>query len=875
MSLIQEKLELLIINSSQDEFIFDFLSAYNTPKSTIARLKKWDLNKIESTWELLLRKKILYKQVTQDLYAEIDTIKNGLKENRSKPRFVIVTDFKKLLAYDTKVLDSLDVDFKDLPKHYDFFNPLLWIEKQQVHNENQADIKAAVNLAKLYDEIVSTNEHKTDDQRHALNIFLSRLLFCYFAEDTNIFENNQFTSSLASHTKLDGSDTDIFLEKLFKVFNSKEKDTALAQYLSDFPYVNGKLFAQEYHIPKFTTKSRKLLIELWELNWSWINPDIFGSMMQAVMDSQERGNMGSHYTSVPNIMKVINPLFLDELYEELDESIWNTKKLNSLLDRISQMKFFDPACGSWNFLIIAYKEIRRFEIEILKELWTGSLEESRISLSQFYGIELHDFAHETAKLSLYLAEHQMNIEFYNETWISVVSLPLKLWWNIVCWNATRLDWETICPKKDWEEVYVMGNPPYYGSRKQTDEQKKDLQYVFRDQYKTLDYIAPWFYLGSQFIKWTQGKLAFVSTNSITQWEQVSLTWPRILKDGVEINFAYKSFKWKNNAKDNANVIVVIIGLTWNNNEKNYLFKDNLKEEVDVINPYLWKWVITYVYSANDQLFWGPEMNFWNMPADGWKLLFTPEEKDTFTKKEPLSQKFFKPLLSAHEFLNWKQRWCLWLEDITDDELQKMPLVMERVNELRAIRLNSSRPKLATIPHLFAQITQPKDKNFILIPRHSSERRAYIPMWYFTWEYKAHDSCLILPVETLSVMWFLSSRMHMVWVKAVCWRLKSDYRYSKDIVYNTFPFPYITKKQRSEVEGFIYEVLDEREKHTEKTLSEMYDPDKMPEWLKSAHHELDLAIERCYRPKPFTSDEERLEYLFKMYDKMIAKKNAEI
>jgi len=425
---IELQLTKIINNLSKDEFIFDFLLSYNIPKSSIARVRKGDLNKLEEKWELVLRKKVYFKNTNTDLYSSIDTIKNDLRNNKSKPRFIIVTDFKKFLAFDIKKDDTLDIEFNELAKYYDFFLPLVWVEKQQYQNENIADVKAANNLAKLFDEIVKDNKHDTSEQRHALNIFLSRLLFCYFAEDTNIFTINQFTDSLASHTKVDWSDTHIFLEKLFEIFNTKNRDDRIIEYFKIFPYVNGKLFESVYDIPNFTTKSRKLLIELWKLDWSGINPDIFGSMMQAVMDIEERWNMWSHYTSVPNIMKVINPLFLDELNEEFENSIWNNKKLNALLDRLSKIKFFDPACWSGNFLIIAYKEIRRLEIEILKEMWIWAFTTSVVSLSQFYWIELNDFAHETAKLSLYLIKpvSSMAISWWLPmTLINAMKPPLK------------------------------------------------------------------------------------------------------------------------------------------------------------------------------------------------------------------------------------------------------------------------------------------------------------------------------------------------------------------------------------------------------------------------------------------------------------------
>lgn len=876
----QEKLNKIILDSSKDEFIFDFLLAYNTPKSTIARLKKWDLNKLEEKWELLLRKKISYKYVSQDLYAEIDAIKNELKNNRSKPRFIIVTDFNKFLAYDTKVHDSLDIDFNTLGKHYDFFNPLLGIEKKQFHNETVADRKAAENLAKLYDEIVKDNEHSTHEKRHALNIFLSRLLFCYFAEDTNIFKVNQFTNSLASHTKLDGSDTHIFLENLFEVFNSKDKNNALAEYLNEFPYVNGKLFEDTYAIPKFTTRSRKLLIDLWELDWSGINPDIFGSMMQAVMDSEERANLGSHFTSVSNIMKVINPLFLDELKEELEESIWNTKKLNALLGRISNIKFFDPACWSGNFLIIAYKEIRRLEIEILQEVWFAWAFGwgSSISLSQFYWIELHDFAHETAKLSLYLAEHQMNVEFYNEVKIKINSLPLKLWWNIVCWNATRIDWEEVCPKEEWDEIYIMWNPPYLWARLQDAEQKKDMAIALWSlKWKNnLDYISAWFYKGAKFMKNSNIKSAFVTTNSINQWEQVALLWPTIFDFWLEIDFCYSWFKWDNNAKWNAKVIVVIIWLRNISNDKKYIYKDNLQHEVSNINWYLVDSKNIFIENRTKSISGFPKMSFWNMALDWWNLILSTKEKDQLVNEYPATKELIRELVWSQEYIQWKQRWCLWIDSEKLLNAKQNPIIKNRIALVEKTRLASKDKwanKLAAKSHQFREMHEWVN-GAIIMPRVSSERRKYIPWGYLTNDKIISDSAQAIYDWEKWLLWVLISNMHMVWMKSVAWRLKTDYRYSKNIVYNNFPFPRITKKQKEEIEWYVYEVLDEREKHSEKTLAEVYAPDKMPERLKIAHHELDLAIERCYRPKPFESDEERLEYLFKMYEKMIAKEKAD-
>ena len=832
---LELKLQNLTENLSKDDFIFDFLLAYEMQKANITRLRKnSDVNTLNTNGELTVKNKKLFFKIVEDL--------------------------------DTKLLTTLDIPLLELSKNSDFFWGIAGVEKATVYDEKEADVKASIKMAKLYEEIVKTNEIKTEEEMHFLNVFLTRLLFCYFAEDTDIFEKeNLFTNYLKTTTNIDGSDVDIHIATIFDTLNSNATDKP--NHLKDFPYVNGGLFKEKLPIPRFNSKSRRLLLECGgELNWSQINPDIFGSMIQAVISDEHRGGNGMHYTSVPNIMKVINPLFLDELKAEFEKAKGNDKKLNALHKRITNLKIFDPACGSGNFLIIAYKELRKLEMDIFKS--AGMLNMPSIKLSQFYGIELDDFAKVVAILSLWLTEHQMNIEFIKEFGNCTPTLPLQDGGNIVCGNATRLEWEEICPKNDGDEIYVLGNPPYLGSRNQNKEQKEDMKTVFSKDYKSLDYIACWFYKGANYIRGFNSKLGFVSTNSISQGEQVALTWQRVLKDDLEIFFAHQSFKWENNAKANAGVTVVIIGLSNKGTYKKTIFKDGLEIEVSNITPYLIKGKTIYVESRTKPLSDLPSINFGNMPADGGKLLFTTEEKNEFIENEPLSEIWFKQLLSAHEFLNGKERWCLWLEDIIEDELNNMPFVKQRVEKLRVIRANSSRPQLAEIPHLFAQITQPKNKNFILVPRHSSENRKYIPIGFFNSDYKAHDSCLSVATENLYHFGMLTSYIHMIWMKNIGGKLESRYRYSKNVIYNTFPFPKITQTQKDKIEELVHLILDERDKNYTKTMAELYDPDKMPEGLKLAHHNLDIYIESCYRDKPFESDEERLEYLFRLYEKMI-------
>jgi type I restriction-modification system DNA methylase subunit len=573
-------------------------------------------------------------------------------------------------------------------------------------------------------------------------------------------------------------------------------------------------------------------------------------------------------------MKVIEPLFLDELQAALEDARGNLKKLNALRTRLANIKIFDPACGSGNFLIIAYKELRKLEMAIFKEIdhinKTYSAQFSDIRLSNFYGIELDDFAHELAILALWLAEHQMNQVFFKEFGRSKPPLPLLATGNIIQGNACRINWESVCPKLEDDEIYILGNPPYIGSRRQDDSQKNDLKLLFEKDYKSLDYIAAWFLKGANYIREINAKCAFVSTNSICQGEQVNLLWSRTLINNIEIGFAYSNFKWTNNAKGNAGVTVIIICLQNRNNREKYLYsKDNLRKTVKIINPYLTEANIVYIQTRQKTLSNFPEMNFGNMPADGGKLLFTTEEKREFVEKEPDAESYFRKLISAEEFLNGKERWCLWLDGYEDNEFVDFPLINQRIEDLKKIRAASSRPQLASIPHLFAQITQPKGRGFILIPRHSSENRDYIPISWFDEDNVAHDSCLIIPTDNFYLFSIFTSKMHMIWVNAVCGRLETRYRYSKDIVYNNFPFPPITTEQKATLENHVYNIIDERDRYSERTLAELYDPDKMPDGLREAHRMNDIAVEQCYRNRPFESDEERLEYLFKLYEKMIA------
>ena len=883
---IQENVEKVIKELDKARFVFDLLQAYGLPKTTISRLEKGGMNLSKDDGEIILKKKLYYKFLSDgDVGSVYDAIIKDTKVVKYDPRFVIVTDGNHIRALDTKTKDVLDIAIKELINHFDFFLPWAGMEKFEGKEETIADVRAADKMAKFYDEISKDNPTGTEAEVHSLNVFLSRMLFCFFAEDTGIFEQGQFTGAISSHTQVDGSDLHSYLDTLWDVMNTdKGQRQNLPAYLDAFPYVNGGLFRHQYAAPKFTRRSRQMAIDMGELDWKAINPDIFGSMIQAVITPEHRGGLGMHYTSVPNIMKVIEPLFLNELYEAYENAKGNLKKLNDLRLRISKIKVFDPACGSGNFLIIAYKELRKLEMLIIQDIQalrghqgSGSLDLgteylSMITLSHFYGIELDDFAHEVAILSLWLAEHQMNQAFFAAFGMSRPALPLMETGHIVHGNACRVDWEVVCPKEKDDEIYILGNPPYLGARNQNQDQKSDMEISigYTDGINNLDYISCWFVKASNYIKSSNNFYAFVTTNSICQGSQVPLLWPIIFSLGNEIKFAYKAFRWANNAKENAGVIVTIIGIGNVAKKQKLFFKDNLVLHVENISPYLVPGKNTIIKNRNVVLSKLPLMVFGSMPNDEGNLILETAEKDILIESYPESSQYIKRFIGSSEFIRGNERWCLWLNDFNFKEALNIPIIKERIAKVKLSRSLSKRSatnKLSLYPYKFAEIRH-LDSYSIIIPSVSSERRDYIPIGFL--DQNTIISNLALAVYNAEPWLFglLTSKIHMNWVYSIGGYLGTSIRYAISVCYNTFPFPPISESQKQELEKHVYRILEEREKHSEKTLAQLYDPDKMPDGLREAHHQNDLAIERCYRNKPFESDEERLEYLFKMYEQMI-------
>ena len=848
-------------------------------------------NLAKDAGEVILKRHLYFKPCTSNLFAEIDALKNSKTVATNKIRFVVITDFSQLIAIDTKTQDTLDIELGQLPKHFDFFLPWAGMEKMVYRGENPADVKAAEKMADFFDHIKATNypANATKEQLHDLVVFLNRLLFCFFAEDTKIFSESQFTNLLNQHTQEDGIDLHGVFERLFYVLNTPaHQRNDFPKYLNDFPYVNGGLFKRQIRVPSFDAKARRMLLDSGQLDWADINPDIFGSMIQGVADPETRSKMGMHYTSVSNIMKVIEPLFLNELYEEFDKCNDNINKLKKLQVRLSRIKFFDPACGSGNFLIITYKEIRELEIEILKRIrelegesdsgMTGLFDESHsaIRLDQFYGIELDDFAHEMAILSLWLVEHQMNMVFETEFGYTVPTLPLKQSGKIVADNAAITNWEMVCSVNDGDEVYILGNPPYLGARNQNKDQKSDVRKVLGKLkgVNSLDYISIWFYKAVEYVNNNNAKSAFVSTNSAFQGEQVSLLWQNLLKADVEFFFAYESFKWENNAKDKAAVICVIVGIRKKSNCPKYIFRNKSSMMVKNISPYLTDNENIFIDKRSKPLSKLPKMEYGNQPVDGGGLKLTKEEKDKIILDYPESSVFFKRLVGGSEFIKNSEKWCIWVEDSELSKAMVIPPLVERFEIVRSARENGGEVarSLCERSHQFRYRHRAKEY-FILMPRTSSERREYIPAGLLSSDIISLESAQVLYDPELFIFGVISSKMHMVWTFITSGRLKSDIRYSTSLTYNTFPFPALTKEQKNEIEALGLEILSIRENYPSKTISDLYDPNLMPKDLRLAHKNLDKVIEDLYSKKSFFNDEERLSFLIDYYNSMVDKRHA--
>lgn len=721
---------------------------------------------------------------------------------------------------------------------------------------------------------------------HKLEVFLVRLVYCLFADDTGIFPKDHFQFFLEDKTAEGGSSLVAMLSLLFQLLDTpitdRQKD--LDEDLQQFPYVNSSLFEQRIDLPVFNRKMRQLLLEACSFDWSKVSPAIFGSLFQSVMDKAKRRNLGAHYTSEKNILKVVRGLFLDELEAELEAVRHDSRKLMRFQMKLVHLKFFDPACGCDNFLVITYREIRRLELEVLKQLRDhsknaqGQLYVSQIDVDSFYGIEYEEFPAQIATIALWITDHIANEELSLEFGVERFRLPLTKTPHVLNANALRLDWNTVISKQDNEaetNLYILGNPPFVGKQFRNDLQNEDMAVSCARvrNYGSLDYVAAWYIKAAQFIHDTRIKVAFVSTNSIMQGEQVGILWSYLLDQGAKIHFAHRTFKWNNEARGKAAVHCVIVGFALSDISRKSLFdyqtpvSEPHELETRNINPYLIAAADLVIQSRRETLCDVPEIIFGSMPNDGGNLLLSDGEKAELLLTDPASSAFIRPFIGAREFINGESRWCLWLKDVSPNELRTMPQVLKRVGKVREHRLASSREttrRLANYPTLFGENRQP-ESSYVLIPSVSSEHRRYVPIGFMPPTVIASNLCLIIPDGTLYHFGVLTSQMHMAWMRQICGRLKSDYRYSNNLVYNNFPFPSEpSPKQRLRVEEGVQAILNIRAQFAGATLADLYDPNTMPKPLLDAHRANDAAVDACYGSRRFKSDLERLEFLFDLY-----------
>ncbi len=803
----------------------------------------------------------------------------GLKEHEL-PQYILVSNFQHFKLYDLDTNQEIEFALKDFVQNVHWFGFIAGYEKRIYKEGDPVNIKAAELMGKLHDRL-----EEVGYSGHELEVYLVRLLFCLFADDTGIFEKGIFQEYIDLQTKSDGSDLAMHLVSIFDILNksSEKRSKILDESLAQFPYVNGKLFEEFLSPASFDTKMREMLLEACSLNWSKISPAIFGSMFQAVMNPKERRNLGAHYTSEKNIQKLIKPLFLDDLYSEFEKIKSNQNKLKEFHEKIANLYFLDPACGCGNFLIITYRELRELEIQVLRALYKDKFIDIQlfiqVDVDQFFGIEYDEFAVRIAEVAMWLIDHQMNIKVSNEFGQYFVRLPLKKAAKIVHGNSLQIDWETVV-KKD-KLHFILGNPPFVGKQLQNTDQKADMNRVLGDVKGAgvLDYVAAWYIKSAEFIQNTNIRCAFVSTSSISQGEQVGILWQELFNNyKIKIHFAHRTFSWSNEAKGNAAVHCVIIGFGLEDIENKKIFDyadikgEATEKKAKNINPYLTEGNDLIVLKRTKPICNVPEMLKGSQPTDGGNLLMTNEEKDLLLQKEPNCQQFIRPFLGSEEFINNKKRWCLWLVNIQPNELKSMPHVLGRIEKVKQMRLASNKKPtvaLAQTPSIFTEIRQPLT-NYLAVPEVSSERRKYIPIGFLSSDIIASNKIQLIPNATLYLFGILTSEMHMTWVKYVCGRLESRLDYSSTIVYNNYPFPEnITDKQKQKVETCAQKVLDTRAKYPDSSLADLYDPLTMPPDLTKAHQNLDKAVDLCYRPQIFVNELNRIEYLFNLYENLIA------
>jgi hypothetical protein len=895
---------------NKDEFPFAFLSAFGNKETTIKRLRAGASNKSDLGGVLQTNNLHILVADSGEVTRSLQALKSSPATTKAKAQFIVATDGVTFEAEDLTSGETIACEFQNFPDHFGFFLPLAGISTVKQIRESSFDIRATSRLNRLYIELLKDNpEWGSAERRHDLNHFVARLIFCFFAEDTGIFSGNRlFTTTVDQMSERDSSNTHLIIGEMFRAMNTdrdKRSEAKIPRWADALPYVNGGLFSGSVDAPVFSKISRSYLLHIGSLDWTKINPDIFGSMIQAVADDEERGELGMHYTSVPNILKVLNPLFLDDLRAQLEQVGDNSRALLNLRRRLSKIRVFDPACGSGNFLVIAYKQVREIE-NAINERRGEHGRKSEIPLTNYRGIELRDFSCEIARLALVIAEYQCDLMYLGQKEALAVFLPLDSQNWITCGNALRLDWLSICPPTgtgvklvsddlfntpldqaqiDFEneggETYICGNPPYVGNTWQTAAQKDDLRAIFGHRcksWKSLDYVAGWFMKAADYGTQTESAAAFVSTNSICQGQQVSILWPLIFENKHEIIFAHTSFKWANLASHNAGVTVVIVGLSKQPRKVKKIYSltddsETLVKESDQINAYLVPGTNIIVEKAAKPISKDlANVTRGSIPVDGGNLFV-----DTTTKNKQLKlveDGFVRPCLGSDEFISGKQKFCLWLKHAPRELFEINSFIAERLSAVTAMRLASTKEATrsgAITPELFFECRQDGDETIIAIPAISSENRPYLPVGVLNIGTIITGKMYGMFNAPLWNMALIASRLHWVWIGTVCVRLEMRFSYSNTLGWNTFPIPTLTDKNKVDLTRCAEDILLAREVHYPATIADLYDPETMPANLREAHERNDETLERIYIGRRFRNDTERLEKLFELYTKMTSAK----
>jgi hypothetical protein len=869
-------------------FLVEFFNVFGISSKRVStfehRVKKLDEKDgyIDLLWKgtILVEMKSRGKNLDKAYQQAIDYT-HGLKQHEL-PKYILISDFENFRLYDLEEDKHIEFKLNGLINNVQHFGYLLGYQKKVYKEQDPANIKAAELMGKLHDRL-----EEIGYTGHPLEVYLVRILFCLFAEDTTIFNKQQFQDFIEQRTNEDGSDLASKIQELFQVLNTAKENRFknLDEQLADFPYVNGKLFEEILPTASFDSKMRTALLECCYIDWSKISPAIFGSMFQSVMNPKERRNLGAHYTSETNILKLIKPLFLDDLWKEFDASKASAPKLKEFHKKLSTLKFLDPACGCGNFLVITYRELRLLELEILRasnKTGQGVLDVRELiylDVDMMCGIEYEEFPARIAEVAMWLIDHQMNMQISNEFGQYFVRLPLKKSAKIMHGNALQTDWESVVSKNDLS--YIIGNPPFYGAMWLNDIQRRDIKTVLGEIKKAgvLDYVCCWYVKASQFIQKTKIKVAFVSTNSITQGEQVGILWNVLLNIyHIKIHFAHQTFSWSNEAKGNAAVHCVIIGFAnYDINNKSIFEYENIKGEphelkVKNINPYLFQGEDIVIETREEPISKVPKMTWGSQPRDGGHFILSEEEYINLIRETPELKKYIKLFLGGRELINNQKRYCFWLKDIAPNELKKHQIIIDRIDLVKSFRLKSiaaSTRKFANTPSLFAQIAE-LDSNYLAIPEVSSERRKYIPIGFLSKDVIASNKLQMIPNASLYMFGILTSEMHMAWMRYTCGRLESRFSYSNSLVYNNYPWPENpNEKQIKAIETAAQKVLDARAEFPNSSLADLYDPLTMPPALVKAHNELDKAVDLAYRPQAFTSEAKRMEFLFELYEKYTA------